>query len=722
MRPSNINRLGMPWFVALSFAFGISVARGEQPPSPIQVAETTRPAEATSSPDTSPPDTDWTQHGNEWREQRYSPLEQVNRENVSRLGLAWSFDMLTNRGVEATPLVIGGVMYVSGSWSIVYALDARTGALKWLYDPEVDRSFLAKGCCDAVNRGVAFKDGRVFVGTYDGRLVALNAADGRVLWDVQTTDRNQSYTITGAPRIAGDLVVIGNGGADMGVRGYVTAYEAATGKPAWRFYTVPGNPADGFESDAMKMAAKTWNGEWWKWGGGGTVWDSIVYDPELDFVYIGVGNGAPRNQELRSPGGGDNLFLASIVALRAKTGEYVWHYQTTPGETWDYTATQPMMLAELEIGGGPRKVLMQAPKNGFFYVLDRTNGKLISAREYTKINWATGIDLATGRPIQDPQLRDFKKGVTVLPFIGGGHNWSPMSYNPKTGLVYFAEMSVPQTLAAPTRDIDRLPDMGMFNGGFDSLAAAPPPLPDLDEYIASVSSGRLLGWDPVRQEARWVYPQGRPSNNGTLSTAGMLVFQGDPFGKVRAFDAESGKPLWSFDAQTQAMAGPVSYALDGQQYIAFAVGVGGGVSHEAGALSHAWKQRNVSRVLAFRLGGTAQLPPLPPDERVMPKPQPVTAGQEVVAHGQVMYQRYCSYCHGDALRTGALNPDLRWSSADVHAVWQDIVIGGMLQPAGMVSFKKYLTPEDAEAIRQYVLSEANRLYAQSAAATAGAAK
>jgi mono/diheme cytochrome c family protein len=399
----------------------------------------------------------------------------------------------------------------------------------------------------------------------------------------------------------------------------------------------------------------------------------------------------------------------------------VWHYQTTPGETWDYTATQPMMLAELEIGGRERKVLMQAPKNGFFYVLDRATGELISARQYTKVTWAAGIDLATGRPIQDPKMREFKNGVTVLPFIGGGHNWSPMSFDPKTGLVYLAEMSVPQTLKSPTRDIDRLPGMGHFNGGFDSLAAAPPPLPNLDEYIASVSSGRLLGWDPVRQEARWVYEQGRPSNNGTLSTAGMLVFQGDPFGNVRAFDAENGKPLWSFDVQTAAMAGPVSYSVDGQQYIAFAVGVGGGLSHEAGALSHAWKQRNHSRVLAFRLGGTAELPPAPPDERVMPKPQSVTASAEVVAHGQVMYQRFCSYCHGDALRTGALNPDLRWSSADVHAVWQDIVIGGMLQPVGMVSFKEFLTPADAEAIRQYVLTEANREYARTKAAAPGGA-
>jgi quinohemoprotein ethanol dehydrogenase len=291
-------------------------------------------------------------------------LSQINRDNVSELELAWSFNMYTRRGVEATPLMVDGTLYATGSWSMVYALDARSGELKWFYDPQVERAFLAKGCCDAVNRGVAYANGKIIVGTYDGRLVALNSQDGTVHWDVQTTDREKSYTITGAPRVIGDKVVIGNGGAELGVRGYVSAYDIETGKMVWRFYTVPGNPADGFENATMEQAAKTWTGEWWKWGGGGTVWDSMVHDPELDLLYIGVGNGSPWNQKLRSPEGGDNLFLSSIVALRPDTGEYVWHYQTSPGDTWDYTATQHMILADLDIDGHSRKVLMQAPNNG----------------------------------------------------------------------------------------------------------------------------------------------------------------------------------------------------------------------------------------------------------------------------------------------------------------------------------------------------------------------
>ena len=500
----------------------------------------------------------------------------------------------------------------------------------------------------------------------------------------------------------------------MGVRGYVTAYRAGTGEQAWRFYTVPGNPADGFENPAMEMAAKTWNGEWWKWGGGGTAWDSIVYDPELDLVYIGVGNGSSRNQDMRSPGGGDNLFLASIVAVRAGTGEYVWHYQTTPGETWDYTATQPMMLAELELGGKPRKVLMQAPKNGFFYVIDRTNGELLSAKEYTTVTWASGIDMATGRPIENPAARDFAKGATVQPWMGGGHNWLPMSFNPQTGLVYFAEMSVPQTYHAPTRDIDRLPGKGMFNGGFDTLSVAPPPLPEaqLNAYMEQIAKGHLVAWDPVAQSPRWTREFARPVAGGTLSTAGMLVFQGDDSGHFLAYDAATGEPLWSFDTQSGAMAGPVTYTRDGVQYVAVAVGVGGGITHEAGALSHGWQLRNKSRVLAFRLDGTRQLPPLPEVERTLTQPAAVTAEADVVAHGKVMYQRHCAYCHGDGLRSGGRNPDLRWSSADVHAKWQDIVIDGTLQPLGMISFAKFLSADDAEAIRQYVLAEANRLYAE----------
>jgi PQQ-dependent dehydrogenase (methanol/ethanol family) len=658
-------------------------------------------------------DTEWILHGNDVGEQRHSNLDQINRDNVDQLRLAWSFDMYTRRGVEATPLMVDGTLYVTGSWSMVYALDARTGKLKWFHDPQVDRAFLAKGCCDAVNRGVAYADGKVIVGTYDGRLVALNAGDGSVLWDVQTTDREQSYTITGAPRIAGDKVVIGNGGAELGVRGYVSAYEIDSGEKAWRFYTVPGNPEDGFENEAMEKAAATWTGRWWEWGGGGTVWDSMVYDPELDLLYIGVGNGSPWNQAVRSPEGGDNLFLASIVALRPDTGEYVWHYQTTPGDTWDFTATQHIMLAELEIGGKPRKVLMQAPKNGFFYVLDRATGELLLAEPYTEvITWASHVDMASGRPVETPTARVFDGQNVSLPSNAGAHNWPAMSYNPDTGLVYIPTMVFPARFLAPTEDKDRLPGQGYWNVGFDRMGNASPPIPEA-ELAAAIEkdfTGRLIAFDPVKGEIRWAQPHGRPNTGGTLSTAGGLVFHGGLGTRVVATDARTGEDLWSADTQTGAWAPPVTYALDGEQYVAFAVGFGGGLAAEGGPVAHAWKIRNVSRVLVYKLGGTHQLPPLPPDTRQMPKPAPVTASESVVQRGQVVYQRHCAYCHGDGLRTGGVTPDLRWSAEGIHEQWDAIVLEGLLEARGMVSFRQYISPADAEAIRQYVLAEANRLY------------
>jgi len=696
--------MAKPRLTVLAIAFLVACSR-DAPQSEPSVSDVT--AEV-------PADVDWRLYGNDWGEQRFSELDQINRENVGELGLAWSFDLYTQRGIEATPLMVDGTLYVSGSWSMVYALDAVTGELKWFHDPEVDRASLARACCDAVNRGVAYDDGRIFVGTLDGRLVALDAGTGDVAWDVQTTDREQSYTITGAPRIADGKVIIGNGGADMGVRGFVSAYDARTGEIAWRFYTVPGNPAEGFENATMEGAADTWNGEWWEWGGGGTVWDSIVYDPQLDLVYVGVGNGAARNQNVRSPGGGDNLFLASIVALDADTGEYVWHYQTTPGDTWDYTATQHMILAELHIDGETRSVLMQAPKNGFFYVLDRATGELISARPYTHVTWAEGIDPESGRPIENPRARDFENPIPVFPWFGGGHNWPPMSYNPLTGLVYFAEMSVPQVNYGPKRDIDRVPGSGWTNTGFDSMAGAPPDVStaELNAIMETATSGRLLAWDPIAQEERWQHDAGRALSAGALSTAGLLVFQGDADNAFNAYDAESGTKLWSADAQTQVQAAPISYRIDGEQYVAVAAGYGGGAAHEAGSLTHGRKLRNKSRVLVYKLGGSQVLPPLPVDDRVMPQPLPATASADVVAEGQVLYQRLCAWCHGDGLRTGGINPDLRWSSEATHDNWQKIVIDGVLETRGMVGFSRFIDDEGAESIRQYVLAEANRLYAE----------
>ena len=659
-------------------------------------------------------DVEWRTHGNDFGEQRFSSLDQINKASVEQLGLAWSFDITTKRGVEATPLMIDGVLYVTGSWSVVYALDAVNGKPLWIYDPKVDRSFLSKGCCDAVNRGVAYADGKIFVGAYDGRLIALDAKKGDVLWDVQTTDRNKSYTITGAPRIAGDKVVIGNGGAELGVRGYVSAYDLDSGEQAWRFYTVPGNPADGFESEAMKMASATWNGEWWKWGGGGTVWDSMVYDQELDLLYIGVGNGSPWNQNLRSPGGGDNLFLSSIVALRPDTGEYVWHYQTTPGETWDFTSTQHMMLADLEIKGEIRKVLMQAPKNGFFYILDRVNGELLSAEKFTTVTWASHIDMETGRPVEMPKARLFDGSQVIIPSMGGGHNWPPMSYNPNTGLVYIPTMVFPGTYVESLDPSHNKPDQGLWNLGLDTMATAPPKVSDADiaQLMEQSYTGQLLAWDPIKQEARWAQEVQRPNIGGTLATAGDLIFQGAENGSFVAYDAHNGERLWSQKIQTMAMAAPISYAIDGTQYVAIAVGFGGGFSSQGGIVAHSWDKRGFNpRVLVYKLGGEHQLPELQQEAVAeLVKPAPATADAATIDLGQKVYQRHCAYCHGDGLLTGGINPDLRKSSAAIHSIWNEIVLDGIFKANGMIGFKDYINADEAEAIRQYVLSEANREY------------
>jgi glucose dehydrogenase len=438
----------------------------------------------------------------------------------------------------------------------------------------------------------------------------------------------------------------------------------------------------------------------------------MVYDPKLDLLYIGVGNGSPWNASLRSPGGGDNLFLTSIVALRPDTGEYVWHYQTTPGETWDYTATQHMILADLKIDGKPRKVLMQAPKNGFFYVLDRTNGELLSAEAYSAMTWATGVDMKTGRPIETENARTFDGNTVSLPSNAGAHNWHPMSYSPQTGLVYIPSMNIPIRFLHPVNERDRKPGQGYWNTGFDRMANVPPEVPNLEEVIAQTYTAQLLAWDPVEKRAHWTGDLGPIAGGGVLSTAGNLVFQGSPEGKLQAMNASTGEVLWSHDTQTMVMAAPVSYAIDGEQYVAVAVGFGGGAAAEAGPLVHGRKIPNLSRVLVYKLGASTELPPVPANERSLPRPEPVTASADAVQHGQVLYQRHCSYCHGDAMRTGGLTPDLRYSGEAVHESWQDIIIGGVLKARGMISFAPYLGEEEAEDIRQYVLSEANTLYKQ----------
>ena len=464
--------------------------------------------------------TNWRSNNIDQYNQRFSELDNINTSNVGQLERRWSFDIPAGINArQVTPLVIDGVMYVTTAWSKVKAYNAATGEELWSYDPKVPGEWAVHACCDVVNRGVAAWNGKIYLGTLDGRLVALDAASGKELWSKVTIDRSKPFTITGAPRVVKGRVIIGNGGAEFGVRGYVTAYDAETGNIAWRFYTVPGDPAKGFENAAMAMAAETWNGEWWKLGGGGTVWDSMAYDPDTNLLYIGVGNGSPWNQSYRSPGGGDNLFLSSIVALDPDTGEYRWHFQTTPGETWDYTATQHIIVATLDFDGKPRKVVMQAPKNGFFYVLDAATGEFISAKNYDDINWATGVDPKTGRPIENPDARFDKTGVpfVVAPGPGGAHSWQPMSFNPQTGLVY-----IPVNIGGFPYfpDPNYSPKPRGFNNGVDLGAAAMPADPQIKEAVLSTVGGRLVAWDPVAQREVWGVPYPGAGNGGTLTTAG----------------------------------------------------------------------------------------------------------------------------------------------------------------------------------------------------------
>ncbi|AKH42190.1 PQQ-dependent dehydrogenase (methanol/ethanol family) [Altererythrobacter atlanticus] len=652
----------------------------------------------------------WLGHGRTYAEQRFSPLSDINDGNISQLSLAWAVELDTNRGQEATPIVVDGIMYVSIAWSKVMAVDAASGEVLWTHNPNVDGRKAAHACCDVVNRGVAVWEGKVFIGTIDGRLIALDAATGNVIWDVVTVDQDKPYTITGAPRVVRGKVYIGNSGAELGVRGYISAYDANSGELAWRFYTVPGNPADGPDgaaSDAAfaEFAGKSWNGKYWEMGGGGTVWDSIVYDPEFDQLLVGVGNGAPWNHRARSAGKGDNLFLSSILALDPDTGAYKWHYQVNPAESWDFTATQQITLADLEIGGETRKVLMQAPKNGFFYVIDRSNGKLISAEPYAPQNWAERIDLATGRPVEKPGIRYEDEPFVIYPSGIGAHAWHPMSYSPDTGLVYIPAMQVPLSLADDT-DYER--HIGRWNTGVSFLAppegAVPGTTPlERRAALATMNKGMLVAWDPVKQEKRWQIDMPWPWNGGTLATAGNLLFQGDPYGVFRARAADTGEELWSFDSQRGIMAGPVSFRANGEQYIAVLAGYGGSMGM---ATDTQWMRRPPPNgvLLAFKIGGTGKLARLPPVE-----PRPFVASDESftpaqIAEGAQQFVTFCTICHN-----GPVNPDLLRSPIAARAdSWKAVVQDGALADNGMISFSPWLSPDQIEAVRAYVLTEAKR--------------
>lgn len=640
---------------------------------------------------------DWAAYGRTFSEQRFSPLDQINRQSVSRLRLAWSLDIDDVWNVSTAPVEVDGVIYFAAGFSVVHAVDVRTGKLLWKYDPHCDskKMRMAWG-----SRGITYWKGKLYTGVQDGRLFALDAKTGTLVWETQTTEPGDNRYITGAPRVFNGKVIIGHGGADFGhVRGYVTAYDAETGKQDWRFYIVPGNPADGFENKAMEAAAKTWTGEWWKYGGGGTAWNAMTYDPEMNRVYIGTGNGSPWNHKLRSPGGGDNLYLCSVVALDADTGEYLWHYQTTPGESWDFNSTMDIVLATIDIDGKPRKVLMHAPKNGFFYVIDRETGKLISAEKFGKVTWADHIDMATGRPVENPGVRYEDGEAVIWPGSAGAHNWQPMSYSPDTRLVYIPAHELPGYY----NDEGRNPKTWtMVPGDVLGLKGF------FDDVPKNAGSSSLLAWDPVKQKKAWVYDTPGATNGGVLSTHGGLVFQGDADGDFKAHDASTGDVLWSAAMGVGTQAPPITYEVDGKQYVSVLAGWAGS-QMLLGSLSaqHGWTGReHPRRLLTYVLDGTASLPSSPPPSFVKPVDDAsIRLDPALVAKGRDLYSS-CVICHGVSAVAGGFAPDLRASPVPLSAeAFKAIVQGGALEPRGMPRFDE-LSDQDLDAIRQYIRERA----------------
>ena len=661
----------------------------------------------------------WLTSGRDQAGTYHSPLKDINTSNVSHLGFAWEYQTGTHRGLEATPLMIDGVLYTSGNFGVVYALDAATGAERWVYDPGVDGQSGRYSCCDAVNRGVAAWHGRIYVASLDGFLHAVDAASGKRLWKVDTLPARgpkSPYTITGAPVIAGNLVIIGAGGGDFqGVRGYVAAFDVRTGKLRWRFYTVPRDPALGVQDQPHLVAAiRTWDAHHrWETGGGGPVWDGISYDPVLKLIYIGTGNAAPYDIKEGGRHGGDNLYTASIVALHT-SGELAWYYQVVPGDMWDFDSTQKMILADITIEAKPRKVVMQASKNGFFYVLDRMTGQLISAQAFAFANWTTGIDPKSGRPILNPAADYERSPKLIFPWEGGAHSWQPMSFDPHVNRVYIPVMETPdvqiETAHLPAGLVEGqftspiIPVEGYDPKGLQSLYGA---LPTLDSLATGTppAAGRafLRAWDPIQQRLVWEIPTEPYWNGGVLSTDGRLVVQGDIAGRLNVYAANTGQLLKSVATGGTIMAAPMTYRVNGTQYIAVMAGYGGGqIGVPFPENSAAFRHGNAGRIIALKLDGAAV--PMPPAvvKSPFPPPPPREGTVAQIASGEVLYNRYCSRCH--VFGPGVL-PDLRRLTPEKHALFYDIVFKGLLAPLGMGRFDDALTRADAEAIHAYIVDE-----------------
>jgi quinohemoprotein ethanol dehydrogenase len=659
--------------------------------------------------DTRPADVWWRQHGLDAREQRFSELSQVNAGNVSKLGLVWTYNPpLPDDGFAGTPIVVDGIVYMSGTFATVFAVDAVSGEEIWFFDPQAELGHgFSSSWAGRRNHGVAVDNGKVYVGTPDCRLIALSASTGEPVWQVQSCDPTKEYAIAGAPRVANGKVYIGNGISDFGARGYVTAYDAETGAQVWRFYTVPGDPALPYENDILEMAASTW-GLGWAPGGGGCAWDAIVYDAEFNHIYIGTDSGLPWNPETRSPGGGDNLFLNSIIALDADTGTYKWHYQTVPADAWDLNAANQITLTELEINGESRKVLLQAPKNGFFYVLDRATGKLLSANNYVPVEWAHSIDPDTGRPIENEGVRyhlQEDNSAHTSPTPLGAHSWHAMSYHPSHKLAYIPAQSFGATYNAGAN----APLGGVaFHYYDDNLNARQDGLSAEGKHN---TRGRLIAWDVLKQEARWEHFHEYGMNGGVVSTAGNLVFQGAADGTFRAHSATTGDVLWNFDTGSAIQGGPVTYMVGGEQYILVPTG---SVSMTRFMIPFYGDLSGPTQLLAFKLNGDEKLPEFTPVTPPVPQPPAQTASAEQIARGAELYNAAsCGLCHGSAgagVRPGGSMPSLQYLSQETHAQFKQIVLGGARKPLGMMSFEGILREQDVDDIHAYVIDRQWLLY------------
>ena len=690
--------------------------------TPAGSVDTRRLTAADSEPDV------WLTNGRDVAGTYHSSLSDINVSNVARLGFAWDYDLGSRRGLEATPVMVDGTLYFPGNFGRVYAVDATSGKEKWVYDPGVDGQWGRYACCDAVNRGLVVWQGRVYVGALDGYLHAIDAATGKRVWKVDTLlerDPQHPYTLSGAPVIAGDSVVIGCGGGDFrGVRGYIAAFDASTGQLKWRFYTVPRNPKEGPQDQPHLVGAlKTWDPQHpWEEGSGGTVWDGISYDPELKLIYFGTGNAAPYNIKRQGQPVGDHLYAASIIAVHAQTGQMAWWYQTTPGDRWDYDSTQRLVLADLDQAQERRRVLLQANKNGFLYVLDRTNGALLAAHPFAYQNWTFGLDPVTHRPKINPAAEWLAKPRTMIfPGPAGAHSWQPMSFDPKTKRLFIPTIEQGMVWVDTTRRPVGLME-GVFRApeippeGYDPLAMKPllgslPPLADLEKGIPNpVSRGVLRAVDAATGKLVWEQPSASSWDGGVLSTDANLVLQGDMSGNLNIYAADTGRPLTRIELGSSVMAAPMTYEVDGTQYVAVLAGFGGanmGSPFPEG--SAAARYGNEGRLIALKLGGGAVPKPAPVDAQSFAQPPERTGTPAQIEHGALLYNRFCARCH--VFGRGLL-PDLRRITQPTNRFFYDIVLKGMYASQGMARWDDVLSREDAEAIHAYILDEAWTAFSQ----------